>query len=218
MLSQIAAVILHLSAANIDPNRPSHDNSPSDIAGTYENLQYEGSAKNDWHFVTIMAHHDDYIWRNRAGVEWTLKPRLVFNGGDLINWSLGFAVGDDCPYHNAQIYSPAHNFMTVERDAFDNVTGVRGPWGELYTRMKNCDGKVVPAAECPGPICGNGIIEAPEACDNGSLNSLEPNQCRPTCELPMCGDAIVDRYEECDIGVFNAVSTLGCSLECRNPN
>ena len=44
-----------------------------EIAGKYENLLYQGADKNDWHYVTIEQQDDQtYIWRNRAGVSWTL--------------------------------------------------------------------------------------------------------------------------------------------------
>lgn len=34
------------------------------------------------------------------------------------------------------------------------------------------------------PFCGNGIIESPEACDNGALNGTVGNSCSATCTLP----------------------------------
>ena len=44
-----------------------------DIAGEYENLLYQGDEKNDWHYVTIKkSGNTKYIWKNRAGVSWTL--------------------------------------------------------------------------------------------------------------------------------------------------
>jgi cysteine-rich repeat protein len=53
--------------------------------------------------------------------------------------------------------------------------------------------------------CGDGVIEQHEQCDDGEENSLEPNQCRPSCTLPICGDGIVDdEYgETCDDGNDN---------------
>jgi cysteine-rich repeat protein len=64
------------------------------------------------------------------------------------------------------------------------------------------------------PRCGNGVIEAPEGCDDG--NSSDDDDCTNSCEIPQCGDGVVhDRQsgtEECDDG--NAASGDGCSATC----
>jgi cysteine-rich repeat protein len=38
------------------------------------------------------------------------------------------------------------------------------------------------AVLCPSPVCGNGIVEEPETCDDGNTNGGDG--CPPTCELP----------------------------------
>ncbi len=61
------------------------------------------------------------------------------------------------------------------------------------------------------PECGDGIIEAPEECDDG--NTVSGDGCSATCTLePKCGNGIVDLGEECDDG--NTVSGDGCSATC----
>lgn len=53
------------------------------------------------------------------------------------------------------------------------------------------------------PRCGNGILEAGEACDDGPDNAADvPNACRLDCRLPTCGDGVVDDAfgEVCDDG------------------
>ncbi len=60
---------------------------------------------------------------------------------------------------------------------------------------------VAPPDAGPPPVCGNGVVEAGEACDTGPENSDRvANSCRTTCVLPSCGDGIVDTGvgEECD--------------------
>ena len=50
-------------------------------------------------------------------------------------------------------------------------------------------------------VCGNGIVEPPEQCDDGAANSNAPDApCRPGCILPRCGDNIKDPGlgEQCD--------------------
>ena len=66
----------------------------------------------------------------------------------------------------------------------------------------------------PDPVCGNGVVEGDEACDDGSLNSDDlPNACRTTCEVASCGDDTTDAGEECDDG--NRVDDDFCTNACR---
>jgi hypothetical protein len=52
----------------------------------------------------------------------------------------------------------------------------------------------------PAAICGNGVRDTYEMCDNGSANSDTADACRTDCTLPKCGDGIVDSSEQCDDG------------------
>jgi cysteine-rich repeat protein len=68
-----------------------------------------------------------------------------------------------------------------------------------------------------GPFCGNGIVEAGEACDDGAANSdTTPGACRTDCSDPGCGDNVVDPSlgEQCDDG--NTVDGDGCDSLCRD--
>ena len=63
------------------------------------------------------------------------------------------------------------------------------------------------------PVCGNGLLEIMEACDNGAGNSdTQPNACRTNCQIAHCGDNVIDTGEECDDG--NLVDGDGCSATC----
>jgi len=71
-------------------------------------------------------------------------------------------------------------------------------------------------------ICGNGIIEEPEICDDGSSNgryayNTADKFCNLTCDgwAPYCGDGILQSNygEECDDG--NNVSGDGCDPVCK---
>jgi cysteine-rich repeat protein len=65
------------------------------------------------------------------------------------------------------------------------------------------------------PVCGNGIEQEGEACDDGTGNSdTTPDACRTDCTLPFCGDGTADprNDEECDDGDDQELD--GCRPDC----
>jgi cysteine-rich repeat protein len=94
----------------------------------------------------------------------------------------------------------------------------------------------------PDPICGNGILEPGEACDDGQANDntaackldctqamcgdgfvgpgemcddadmINDDECTNACGLPGCGDDILQNGEECDDG--NLSDTDACLSSC----
>ncbi|MCD6499407.1 MAG: hypothetical protein J7M25_14035 [Deltaproteobacteria bacterium] len=75
------------------------------------------------------------------------------------------------------------------------------------------------------PICGNGVVEGNEECDEGSNNSnTNPDACRADCTLPWCGDGVADSGEACDTMDLNEKTCasfgmggtgLACNRDCR---
>jgi cysteine-rich repeat protein len=61
-----------------------------------------------------------------------------------------------------------------------------------------------------GPLCGNGLIEPGEQCDDGNVQAGDG--CGPTCKSEVCGNQIKDLGEECDDG--NLVPDDGCAPMC----
>jgi cysteine-rich repeat protein len=64
------------------------------------------------------------------------------------------------------------------------------------------------------PICGDGIPEFPEQCDDG--NSINGDGCSTACkieQLPNCGNGVLEAGEQCDDG--NSVNGDGCSASCE---
>ena len=59
-------------------------------------------------------------------------------------------------------------------------------------------------------VCGDGILEVGEACDDG--NNTGGDGCRADCTVEACGDAILDPGEACDDG--NTVAGDGCDASC----
>jgi hypothetical protein len=63
------------------------------------------------------------------------------------------------------------------------------------------------------PVCGNGIVEAGESCDDGAETAL----CNVDCTPVACGDGVVNEAasEECDDGGKSATCNLDCTVaEC----
>lgn len=63
-------------------------------------------------------------------------------------------------------------------------------------------------------VCGNGLREISEQCDDGNLR--DGDGCSGTCEveyIAACGNGILEGAETCDDG--NTVSGDGCSFRCR---
>jgi cysteine-rich repeat protein len=61
------------------------------------------------------------------------------------------------------------------------------------------------------PICGNGVVESGEACDDG--NTVETDACTNECALASCGDGLVNEgVEVCDDGnVDNTDACVDCA-------
>jgi cysteine-rich repeat protein len=67
-------------------------------------------------------------------------------------------------------------------------------------------------ASMAGPLCGNGIVDIGETCDDGNTN--ENDACLSDCQPARCGDGSVQTgVEQCDDG--NAVENDGCDSRCR---
>ncbi|RLB45971.1 MAG: hypothetical protein DRJ42_28755 [Deltaproteobacteria bacterium] len=65
--------------------------------------------------------------------------------------------------------------------------------------------------------CGNGVVDAPEECDDGTSNSdTAADACRTACLSAYCGDGVVDMMETCDEGDDNGPAGT-CSATCGSP-
>ncbi len=63
------------------------------------------------------------------------------------------------------------------------------------------------------PVCGDGLVEGDESCDDGNL--LDGDGCSALCAIelaPVCGDGLVEGSESCDDG--NLLDGDGCSALC----
>jgi cysteine-rich repeat protein len=65
-------------------------------------------------------------------------------------------------------------------------------------------------AGIPTEVCGNGVVEGTEQCDDG--NATGGDGCSADCDIEECGDGILNQGEECDD--FNTIDGDGCSSTC----
>ncbi|HYO93764.1 MAG TPA: DUF4215 domain-containing protein [Polyangiaceae bacterium] len=66
--------------------------------------------------------------------------------------------------------------------------------------------------ECLPPVCGDGIVQQDEECDDG--NEVDTDECLPSCVLATCGDSLIwDGKETCDDG--NDDNTDECPTTCE---
>ncbi len=87
----------------------------------------------------------------------------------------------------------------------NQVAGLPGPGAlELPTRIFRS-----------GAQCGNGILNAGEACD-GAVDDACPGLCQPDCTCAGCGNGVVDAGEQCD-GGDDALCPGQCSASCQCP-
>lgn len=74
-------------------------------------------------------------------------------------------------------------------------------------------GNVTPDGSTPDPVCGNGITEPGESCDDN--NRVDDDRCNNACQWNgFCGDDNLDDGEACDDG--NTFSGDGCSADCQS--
>jgi len=70
----------------------------------------------------------------------------------------------------------------------------------------------------PGGLCGDGVINGPEKCDDGKNTGL-PGSCKADCTAyvpsKLCGDGTIQAPEKCDDGVNNGTPTSTCDTQCR---
>ncbi len=70
-----------------------------------------------------------------------------------------------------------------------------------------------PACRVVEPFCGDGVLDANEACDDG--NNVDGDGCSANCTVESyCGDGVLDPGEQCDDG--NVENGDGCSALCSN--
>ncbi|MCB9753846.1 MAG: DUF4215 domain-containing protein [Myxococcales bacterium] len=134
--------------------------------------------------------------------------------------------------------SDAGDATSNDTDAEETATGA--------TMETDATGAVMTSEVTTGsePVCGDGVIEGDEACDEGGSsprcdddctlpacgdgllnalageacddgNDIDDDACSNTCQLPECGDGVVQAGEDCDLGALNGDNSA-CTSTCAN--
>jgi cysteine-rich repeat protein len=61
-------------------------------------------------------------------------------------------------------------------------------------------------------VCGNGVLEVTEQCDDGNTSSCDG--CSAACRTESCGNGVVECNEFCDDGALNGTPGNDCSATC----
>lgn len=74
-------------------------------------------------------------------------------------------------------------------------------------------------SECIQAICGDGVLDIGEQCDDGAANSdVAPDACRTDCRHAYCDDGVTDTGEQCDDGSSNSdYAPNTCRANCKLP-
>ena len=114
-------------------------------------------------------------------------------------WTMGLEIGDDC----GQVACPS--------------TGRRIECFCSASRSSGCVSPTTTTTTTTVPICGDGVVNGGDQCDDGNLE--QDDACLNDCTLASCGDGIVWLgIEECDDGANNSdVDPDACRSHCVLP-
>jgi cysteine-rich repeat protein len=67
-------------------------------------------------------------------------------------------------------------------------------------------------------VCGDGIVQPGEQCDDGEKNGKPGWRCGKDCQWtpgPVCGNGVTEWPEECDDGDLNGTDASHCTKDCK---
>lgn len=102
---------------------------------------------------------------------------------------------------NSETTSPAASDQTTTPDEPTGAPGAMDLPGEPET---------LDMTTAPAPICGNGVVEGDEECDDGDID--DSDSCTSVCTLAVCGDGWTQNAETCDDG--NLDNEDSCTNAC----
>jgi uncharacterized repeat protein (TIGR01451 family) len=84
------------------------------------------------------------------------------------------------------------------------------PGNDVGNTPDEDDEASVTTVPVPAAICGDGIVNGTDQCDDG--NAVNTDACTDACTLPICGDGIVNGTDQCDDA--NVSNTDACTNAC----
>ncbi len=155
------------------------------------------------------------------------------DAGEPCDWSISGSIccSPTCTFKSATIVCRAPAGL-CDQDELCSGASATCPTDIKYGSSTICRDSTQtcdPAERCDGssntcPIdsstcgtCGNGVLDAGEACDNGVNNGVCPKTCSATCTLNTCGtcgNGILDSGEACDPGISgSSCCTASCTFK-----
>ena len=104
--------------------------------------------------------------------------------------------------------------MLNARVAWLSLAGALAVSIGLGQGCSGADGTNDASATSGSGVCGDGLVQGTEQCDDGNTN--DNDSCSNSCTLAGCGDGIVQAGEECDDG--NTADDDACANDCSNNN
>ena len=144
----------------------------------------------------------------RLGLWLVLAACTPGTGGNSTDVDLGTSTVEDGTT-NPVIQTVTSVTEATNSGATDPVTSTST--GETTTPVDTDDPTTEDGTTAPPEaVCGNGIVEGDEPCDDG--NDDETDECTSMCRKPGCGDGTLQVGEECDDG--NQSDNDACTNAC----
>jgi cysteine-rich repeat protein len=131
----------------------------------------------------------------------TMGQNLLQASGQL---TIGGTVESRSGENRFEYLDPSHPPITLPTAVVDPTIDCAPAAGCLNPSLSPC---------AAAAVCGNGIVEAGEECDDG--NTVACDGCSPTCRVERCGNGRIECGEECDDGSSNGVPGDPCDASCR---
>lgn len=139
-----------------------------------------------------------------------LCASVLDNGCAPLTWPDELSRGDDLIV-SLRYFPPQRNIESATAQLLIVSNSASTPRVVIDLRATPCI-LGVNAEACNLEICGDGVLQTDEECDDG--NDDDEDACLSTCRLNVCGDGIFDRTEEeCDDG--NPDQNDGCTVACK---
>ncbi len=154
-----------------------------------------------WKPLGKPAGSDGYKYVDKKGTHSSVRKVVLRNGKLQV-----LARGEDWPWEPAGPQNEVWVHVRVEDEWYCSRFGGEMKKNEAdFVKAKNA---LSPGA-CPDQVCGNGIVELGEDCDDGNLD--EEDGCTRTCEIGTCvGTEFATTFEGIQASIFDNAS-YGCA-------